>query len=323
LIQEGSTLKGNETYVLAASLCLFGAMAGTLIAVRLINSSLHSLEQVERKLQTLAESEGEYYVPETIQSNSPDSLVQAYNSFVTRIDQVEDERLKFMRMVSHDLRSSVASILSFAGLLSHPEISGDDASFANCCHQILSQGKEVNQFLDHLMNYVTLISNQHARKTVPLRLSDLVEDVIKEVEGETGQSIQFENQAGDVQSVSDPLMVRLMLINLLNHSLESHHDERPLSFVMRRAARPQWVEFHISRSNGFAVGSTSSILCSKNDAKENGSRPDPTERSLPLYLARSIAQIHKGKVTFETTASLGSVLKVIFPLQPELSGRLN
>jgi signal transduction histidine kinase len=301
--------------VLVALLCLMGATGGNYLGMRFSSKSLHSIQGVEQALIDLADSRDYARLREQIAAiDQPNSLTEAFNSLVDRLEEGERQHLEFMSKVSHDLRSPLAAILGYAELLAEPELRHSESYLDKTHAVITSQGFFISNFIEEVLSAVEAEANLQPARMSEFCLSPLVDQTVKDIKKKTGREIVFENQAGDVVLVGDALGLREVLIHLIDNGVKFSGPDKPVAVGLQAGKEPGWIDIQV-RDSGIGIDEDELATL----FRRFGRVKSPSTQAIPgvglgLYIARNIIKNHKGEITIKSQPGVGSVFTVHLPL---------
>ena len=304
--------------VLVALLCLMGATGGNYLGMRFSAKSLRSIQDVEESLVVLAESRDFARLREQIAAvEQSNSLTQAFNSLVDRLEEAERQNLDFMAKVSHDLRTPLAAILGYAELLEEPELRHSEEYLDKCQSVITQQGFYISNFIEEVLSAIETEANPHPMKMSAFHISPLVEEVLQDFKKKTGREIVFENQAGDTIVVGDALGLREVLVRLIDNGVKFSGSEDPVYVGLQPGKEPGWIDIPV-RDSGIGMDETEiATLFRRFSRVRNTSTREIPGVGLGLYIVGNIVRHHKGVITVESQPGVGSIFTVSLPLAQE------
>jgi light-regulated signal transduction histidine kinase (bacteriophytochrome) len=165
--------------------------------------------------------------------------------------QATNEELEsFSYSVSHDLRAPLRHISGFMELLQKNALPAMDETSRRYMGMIVAASRRMGILIDDLLAFSRMGRSEMQRKTVDLKR--LVEEVIREMRGETeGRDIAW--KIGSLPAVQgDPLMLRLALVNLIANAVKFTRTRRPADIEIGcRAGTAEHVCFVRDNGVGF------------------------------------------------------------------------
>ena len=202
-------------------------------------------------LQDMAAGDLDRRVPISAQHDELDALAHAVNvvggelQYTTRrLSKARDEaeqanRAKsvFLRNVSHEIRTPLTVILNIAELLETAIVAVDRREELR--QRMISNGRALLDLVNDLLDLSKLESDKLALELEPVSVTDIVEAVSDDFEGEALRKrvpILVDVDARHVV-IADPRRLRQILVNLVGNALKFTADGRILLRVHRREQR--------------------------------------------------------------------------------------
>ena len=207
-----------------------------------------------------------------------DLLLSVYEAAVNRNEQLIDAQRRleelnnnlhdvnqeldsFTRTVSHDLRSPINGILSFASLLEEmfEEDELDTEEAKEFVANIIISGKKMTQLIDDLLSYSRSASTEINLEEVDLSslASEILED-LTEVNYTADYDIKIEP---GIKLHADKRLISIALENLLNNALKySQKTETPVVEVGTREENGEQVVFVRDNGAGFDMENADSLF---------------------------------------------------------------
>lgn len=134
------------------------------------------------------------------------------------LEKANRELDAFAHSVSHDLRAPLRHIEGFATLLEKRAPEGLDEKSRGYLRSIVGSAERMAQLIDDLLSFSRLLRTE--RVMGPVDLSELVQEVISELESEArGREIRW--HVGELPTVmGDRAMLRVVFMNLLSNALK-------------------------------------------------------------------------------------------------------
>lgn len=295
---------------------LAGASAGYFFILRSLVKPLHSIQEVEKRLAEAAKTD--HCVPvskEGSESTEMDSLVQAYNGLTQRLREKEIQQLQIHSKVFHNLRSPLASIVGYAGLLSDPTLGQDIKYLETAQDVIVNQGRSISRIIENCSTVVSLEAVQPKTETTPFRLDRLVEAIIVEVREQTQRDLRYENDIGEVRVAGDEFDLRTALVHLIDNGLKYSQPDQPVQIRIQLADKPGWIDISVE-DHGIGIGEADvPVLFSRFGRIRNAQNQEIHGSGLGLYIVKIITEQHHGKIFVRSKPGEGSTFTLRFPLQ--------
>lgn len=310
--------------ILVALLCLMGATGGNYLGMRFSAKSLRSIQDVEKALIDLAESRDFARLREQIAAiEQSNSLTQAFNALVDRLEEAERQHIDFMSKVSHDLRTPLAAILGYGELLAESELRHSEEFLDKLREVIIQQGFYISGFIEEVQSAIETEANLYPMRMTAFHLSPLVEDVLREFEKKTGRQIGYENLAGEVVIVADSLGLREVLIRLIDNALKFSAPDGTVTVSLQPGVEPGCIDIAVHDSGIGIDEAQIPFLFNRFFRVKNNVTRDIPGVGLGLYIVGNIVRHHKGLVRVTSQPGAGSTFTVSLPLTQSGNGNGN
>ena len=142
------------------------------------------------------------------------------------LENANRELEAFAYSVSHDLRAPLRHINGFLGLLRNtalPALSDQERHYIS---QVADSARQMDRLIDDLLLFSRM--GQAMLRPEPLDLSQLLEDVLAQLEAETqGRSILWKKARLPQQVWADAAMLRQVFVNLLSNAIKYTRPRNP------------------------------------------------------------------------------------------------
>jgi signal transduction histidine kinase len=230
-----------------------------------------------------------------------------------QLDRMKDE---FVLTASHELRSPLTSVQGFAELLMLERESLTPRQ-AETVEVILDNCRHLVRLLNDLLDLARSDAGRLSIRPQPTEVAPLVEDVVRTMRAQTeagGQVLSEQIEPGLPAIYVEPDRVRQILVNLLTNA----HEYSPEGASIGVAARAVGAEVEITVSDdgpGIPDEQLEHIF-------ERFTRGDAglTQRvggtGLGLAISKSLADLHGGSISAESTVGQGSTFRLRLPVAP-------
>ncbi|MBA4145199.1 MAG: hypothetical protein C0523_05510 [Cytophaga sp.] len=135
-----------------------------------------------------------------------------------RLSESNEEMKAFTYTVSHDLRTPLRSINSYASILLQDHTSQLDEEARQMCGRMSSEAKRMGNLIDDLLTFTRL--NQSPLKIVPIDMTQLASQVFRKISAPLEPSkIDFKTAALPAIN-GDPFMIELVWQNLIDNAIK-------------------------------------------------------------------------------------------------------
>jgi signal transduction histidine kinase len=310
----------RDTALLVAAGLLAGLTGALLLFSGLISSMRRPLEELVAAAGRLAGGDRSTRV-EVGGLAETATLGTAFNEMAAELEQeevrrAELDRLKdeFVLTASHELRSPLTSVQGFAELLMLERESLTPRQ-AETVEVILDNCRHLVRLLNDLLDLARSDAGRLSIRPQPTEVAPLVEDVVRTMRAQTeagGQALSEQVEPGLPPIVVEPDRIRQILVNLLTNA----HEYSPEGASIGVSARADGAEVEITVSDdgpGIPADQLEHIF-------ERFTRGDAglTQRvggtGLGLAISKSLAELHGGRISAESTVGQGSTFRLRLPI---------
>jgi PAS domain S-box-containing protein len=151
-------------------------------------------------------------------------LEQRVAERTTQLEVSNKELEAFCYSVSHDLRAPVRHIEGFLELLRKSLPTELDEQGQHCFEAVSASTQRMASLIDDLLSFSRVGRNEFSR--VRIDMTEVVQEVIRELEPETGKR-PIEWRIGDLPvATGDPSLLRVVLVNLITNALKFTRPRR-------------------------------------------------------------------------------------------------
>ena len=251
---------------------------------------------------------------------SQDGLVQgvvAVLSDITQLKEMDQMKTDLMAMVTHEIRTPLATVRGFAQILLKGGIGNEKAS--EFLEIINRQSNRLVNLVNDFLDITRIESGRQVVTKGPVDLDKLIQnavDDLKPLADEKGVTLQYEQPTTPVPEVfGDRNLVEQVLINLVSNAIKYS----PKGAWAKVSATECNGQMAISvQDNGLGIPKESvSRLFEKFYRVRNDDRKDIIGTGLGLSLAKQIIEIHGGTISVESEHGNGSKFTFTIPIHLE------
>ncbi len=228
-----------------------------------------------------------------------------------KLADLDTRRREFLAVVTHDLKAPLTSILGYIRLLHDlPDTEPQQREFADIIER---QGRRMLEMIEQLVMATNLEEGAPVLRRQPLDLRQLLEDQIAAFGGVLGQrplSLEVPEEMPVVYG--DQSAVEHVVANLIDNAVKYSPDGSPLDITVE----PQETEVRIAvadRGLGIPPEMVNEIF--ERYGRVDGEGGDGASVGLGLFIVRSLAQGHGGRVWAENRDGGGAKLTFTLPLR--------
>lgn len=288
---------------------LFTAMVAFLFA-QVIASPIEKMIQLVR-----AFSRGNFGVTIKIEANDEiGQLAESFNDMASKINQVDEQRRKFVSNVSHELRTPLTSMKIISETLLH-QPSWDEAVYREFMQDIDGEVSRLNRLVDSLLYLVDLEREELVLETQITYLNYVVQNVVRNlkpladqkdihVEIEERERFQFQLDQGKIQQA---------LINLVSNAIKYTPEHGSVRITIFREVNSACVAIS---DTGIGIPEKDLSHVFDRFYRVDRARARTTGGSgLGLSIAKQIVTLHGGEILVSSEINAGSTFTVRLPIR--------
>jgi two-component system, NtrC family, sensor histidine kinase GlrK len=305
LEQEASRARDALLLPLLAALALALAIAWWFR--NLITAQIAQIDQAIRAI-----GRGDY--ARTIHVTGPDDLSflgQRLDWLRQRLAELEEQKSRFLRHVSHDLKTPLTAIREGAQLLAD-EVPGPLADGQRSIVSIMTQNSlRLQTLIEELLNYQQASLAAGNLDLQPVALEAVADRVLHTHRlAASARSIRFQKVLPPVQVEGDPEKLRVVVDNLITNAIKFSPREGVVRVLLKSEGGSAVLDV-IDEGAGVPEAERERIF----DAFYRGKRTaDGVEGSgLGLAIAREYVSAHRGKIEVVGDAGGGGHFRVTLP----------
>jgi signal transduction histidine kinase len=229
---------------------------------------------------------------------------------VTPLHEVQEQREDLVRMVSHDLRGPLTSVLGQAQMMAVLlERTGQDGSLRRGAEAIVTGAKRMNVMIQDLVDVARVESGQLDLKRAPVDLRPYVLELKQRLVGVLDTDrIQVEIPENLSPVWADPDRLERVLTNLLSNGLKYSQAE------VRVTADRAGGEVRVSVSDrGAGIAPDDQAHLFERFYRAKGTRK-AEGLGLGLYITRMLVEAMAGRVWVESEVGEGSTFSFSLPV---------
>ncbi|WP_276485757.1 sensor histidine kinase [Paraflavitalea pollutisoli] len=267
-------------------------LAATAATLLTLNGLLAPLRQSQRTLQEFLNDQELPQLP-THYHDEAGQLMQHIQLTLTELNNVLEEKKDLTALLSHDLRTPLRNVQTYAGMIQDQALSPDEIKeFAEA---ITESAREQQQILENILEILRmdyLFQDGNRREATPLQ--PLIEEVMQTM-GPLASHKQIRlstqlNFTGDVQVHSD--LFKQVLKNLVSNAIKFSHAGSEVSMLIQRQQHQTIIEV-TDKGIGFDADTAEQLFDRFTRSGRRGTAGEPST-GLGLYLSRKIIRHQQG-----------------------------
>lgn len=238
-------------------------------------------------------------------------LATSFDSTLARLERSFDQLTRFSSDIAHEFRSPVNNLVAAASVTLARARS--PAEYQATLEVVVEEGGRLSRMVASMLFLARADNAEQHIRPEPLELRDEFSKLIDffDVSAEE-QGVALEAH-GDCQLVADPLLLRRALSNLLSNALRHTPPGGAVKLVAERSEHI--VTISVS-DNGVGIAREYLPLLFDRFYRIDTARSAPDSTGLGLAVVRSIAELHGGRASVDSTPGKGSTFYLHFPQPP-------
>jgi PAS domain S-box-containing protein len=231
---------------------------------------------------------------------------------VTRLQQMREQMEDMLRMLGHDLRAPLASVLLHAQLLERTAKSDEVTKRAR---QIATSAKRMSAMIDDLVELTRAESGGMKLDLQPVRLREFAIDVVDRLAGARDERRIRVEVPEDLPTLrADPARLERVLVNLLDNALKYSPSDAPV--VVSAYRGDDFVRLQVTDRGAGIPPEDLPHLFERYYRAERARRGRVEGIGLGLYITRLLTEAHGARIAVESEVGRGTTFTVTFPSAP-------
>lgn len=235
-----------------------------------------------------------------------------------QLKELNNYKIKLMKMLSHDLRSPLNGIIGVAGILKSMT-EEEDSEQAEMLDLVEQGGMQMNQMISEIMNYTLIESQDFSLNLKETDLSDALQSVEK-LYKPTAQvkniSLTITNTLNGASVKLDEEKIEHILGNLLSNAIKyTPKGGRVKAEILLQEENGDNMLVIIITDNGIGMKQEQvENLFSTNQKIVTDGTDGEKSTGIGLTIIKSFVDLHKGTISVESTFGEGSRFTVKIPV---------
>lgn len=288
---------------------LFTGMVAFLFA-QVIASPIEKMIQLVRSF-----SRGNFGVSIKIEANDEiGQLAESFNDMASKINQVDEQRRKFVSNVSHELRTPLTSMKVISETLLH-QPSWDESVYREFMQDIDGEVSRLNRIVDSLLYLVDLERDELVLETQITYLNYVVQNVVRNLKPLAEQKqIHIEIEERDrLQFHMDQGKIQQCLINLVSNAIKYTPEYGKIKISVFKDLNDACISI---ADTGIGIPEKDLSHIFDRFYRVDRARARTTGGSgLGLSIAKQIVTLHGGDILVTSVINTGSTFTVRLPIR--------
>ncbi len=242
----------------------------------------------------------------------------------TKEQELETMKLDFVSIAAHELRTPITSVRGFIELLLNEFSTSYTPEVRNILRMMSSGSRQLISLVNNLLTVSKIERDQFNIYIESAEWTSIVHQVIdghRYAASQQAVVIEFDEPNQPVTVAIDQVSMQEVLDNLLTNALQ--HAPRNSVVTVRVRQTPDYVITSVSDHGEGIPEEDQHKLFTKFYRVHGPLSSGSGGTGLGLFLAKSIVEMHKGKIWVESTKGAGSVFSFILPPYDEKFVRQN
>jgi signal transduction histidine kinase len=240
------------------------------------------------------------------------------NEALQAADRIKSE---FVSHVSYELRTPLNSMLGFAQMLAEPAFGPLAEKQREYVDDILSSGTTLRAIVDDILDLATIDAGTLELKLEPVHVREVIEQARQGVEDrlkQNGVTLDMRIAPGVDEVVADARRLTQILYNLLSNAIGFSEPGEAIRLACDREG--PMIAFTVADKGVGIPEDFQETVFDRFESRTQGSRHRGA--GLGLSIVKSLAELHGGTVSLESTPGEGTRVKVLLPLKQEAEDAL-
>ena len=286
----------------------------------LIARPIKGLDQAMRQL-------GANDFEHAIQINGPEDL-RALGARLEwlrlRLKELENEKARFLRHVSHELKTPLTAIRESGDLLQSEAAGQLNEEQREITGILTESGRRLQGLIENLLDFAQTQSQsqRHALSVSELDMPKLVREVLREHHSEVrAKKLQLATRLRPCHIHGDEAKLKTVVDNLVSNAIKFSPERGRLTVTVTR--RRDWTTLTVADTGPGIPENDRERIFESFVQGSVGSGSEVKGTGLGLSIVREYVRAHGGYVTIADNTGPGSQLRVELPRTPQQPGRGN
>ena len=234
---------------------------------------------------------------------------------MSAIETKEEEWLRFIDTLSHELKTPLTSIIAAAGLLAEELEASGDSSHQRLIQTIIRNASTLETRLAELLDTVKTGSGEIQLQLEPVDIKSLLRgtgmQISPLIQGK-GQHLDIDLPPSLPIIRGDGQRLEQVVLNLLNNATK--FSEEGCNIVLKARSHDTEIVVEVQDS-GIGIALEEQPRLFKPYSRLNSDRQRHPGLGLGLALAKQVVELHGGKIWVESEPGKGSVFSFSLPLR--------
>ncbi|CAH1194936.1 Adaptive-response sensory-kinase SasA [Paenibacillus plantiphilus] len=299
-----------QVLVIALTITSIGAILFAIIGTYWFTSRLTS--PIQYMVQTMREIDRsgklrQIELGSKEQSAELEQLARAFNQMINRLERTFDRQKQFVADASHELKTPLTVISSYAGMLKR--WGRDDENVRDEAIEAISTEAQRLQNLTKSMLVLAEAEQEDWLKLERFDLVQLADETADMLHATFGRMIRVHAPKTDMKLIADKDKIRQLLVILLDNAIKYSKEAIEISLQATKGT----VRLSVS-DKGIGIPDDDMPLLFERFFRVDGARSRTTGGvGLGLSIAKRITDLHEGKIDVFSKPDHGTTITVVLP----------
>jgi two-component system sensor histidine kinase ArlS len=288
--------------ILAAIVSLFGGRWLANMIIRPISHMINTMEDIEKS-----------GVPKTIaiQSKAKDELhtmTRTFNRMIQRIQESMEKQKQFVSDASHELKTPLTVIMSYANFLRRHGIENKEMT-DEAVEAIYSEATRIQKMTETFLDLANL-EKEDELEIKEVNLVSLSQNILKQLKVVYRREISLHYEKDPIIIRADELKIKQVIIILLDNAMKYSKDK--IDVFLEKNEQDVIIRV---KDYGIGIPQDEIINIFERFYRVDKARSRETGGTgLGLHIAKTIMKLHKGEIKMTSNDGVGTEAVLIFPV---------
>ncbi|NNG12811.1 MAG: HAMP domain-containing protein [Halobacteria archaeon] len=271
------------------------------------------INQIDRAIRRLGDGTLRYPVVIT-GPRDLEQLGERLNWLQDRMQELEQEKTKFLQHISHELKTPLTTIREGAELMGEQIVGSLNSQQREIAHILHENSIQLQKLIEDLLDFSILQSHKSRTLRARVELDAVIRDVLDDHKvAILSRQLELSKSLESVSMVGDRVKLRTLVDNLVSNAIKYSPVGSRLSVSLSTRDSQAFIEVADS-GPGIPMAERERVFEAFFQGKP-ADRGHIRGSGLGLSIAREHAQAHGGDISVVECAGVGACLRVVLPLE--------
>ncbi|HEY9114248.1 MAG TPA: response regulator [Bacteroidales bacterium] len=234
-----------------------------------------------------------------------------------KAEELAIEKERFLANMSHEIRTPMNAIVGYTEQLLHSELNNAQREQLEI---VKKAGNHLIQIINEVLDFSTIQAGKAILKKEKFTPHEMITDVVQlmlPVASKKNLSLNYTYEDKQISVLGDDVRFRQILLNLLSNAIKYTEQGEVKIDTSVRIIDNRRIQFTIVISDT-GVGMSADFLKKVFEEFERADiTPDKSETGsgLGLAITKKLIDLHRGRISFQSTEGKGTKVKIMLPYQ--------